>query len=199
MRARVIQHYKLTRKLGQGGMAEVYKAVDTDTQQHVALKFLLVPHASDPTARKRFLREAKAGMELDHPRIVKVFAIGESKGQPFIAMEYVSGKTLGEILERGRLNISQILDIGLQVADALIVAHKQGIVHRDINPRNIMICGDEAKVMDFGLAKVVDTTTITKEHTILGTFHYMSPEQAIGDTIDGRSDIFSLGVVLYQM
>jgi len=191
--------YRLVRKLGQGGMAEVYEAVNTRTKQHIAIKFLFPHHASDPAARMRFIREARTGMQLDHRGIVRVLDTGEHNDQPFIVMELIKGKTLDAIMKKKKLPLSRIIAIGKQTADALAAAHKQGIVHRDISPRNIMVYKDTIKVMDFGLAKVIDTTTLTGEHAILGTFYYMSPEQAVGDEIDSRSDIFSLGVVLYQM
>jgi len=194
-----IPGYDLIRKLGQGGMAEVYEAIDNRTKQHVAMKFMLPHHASDPAARTRFLREAKTGMQLDHPGIVRVLDTDEHKGQPYIVMELVKGKTLDTIMKKEHLPLSQIITIGQQIADALAHAHKIGIVHRDISPRNIMLSKNTIKVMDFGLAKVMDTTTLTRDYAILGTFYYMSPEQAVGDAIDSRSDIFSLGVVLYQM
>ena len=194
-----IPGYDIVHKLGQGGMAEVYEAVDIRTKHHVALKFLLPQHTSDPAARTRFIREAKTGMQLNHPNIVKVLDTGEHNGQPYIVMELIRGKTLNTIMRKKKLPLSWIIAIGQQIADALVAAHKLGIVHRDISPRNIMLYKNKVKVMDFGLAKVMDTTTLTSDHAILGTFYYMSPEQAVGDAIDSRSDIFSLGVLLYQM
>lgn len=194
-----ISHYKIVEKIGRGGMAEVYEAVDTNTGKAVALKVLLPHLASDEIVRQRFLREARVGMKLDHPGIVKVYEIGEDNKQPFIAMELVKGRTLDKVIGDKRLDVKRVIAIGKDIADALCVAHRQGIIHRDIKSRNIVITDNDVKIMDFGLAKVMDTSSLTEKHEIIGTLCYMSPEQAIGDAIDARTDIFSLGVVLYQM
>lgn len=195
----VISHYKTTKKIGHGGMADVFEAIDLKSHTMVALK-VLHPHLStESVVRKRFLREARVGVKLNHPSIVKIHEVSESNGLPFIAMELVKGRTLNEIIEHKPLPLRQAISIAQRIADALTVAHKQGIIHRDIKPGNIMIVDDRVKLMDFGLARMVDSTSLTDKHEVLGTLHYMSPEQVIGETVDTRSDIFSLGVVLYQM
>jgi len=194
-----ISHYKILNKIGSGGMAEVYKATDLNTKDQVALKILLPNLATDEIIRKRFLREAKIGMQLDHPSIVKVYEVREDRKRPFIAMEFVKGETLDQIMRSGSLDLERSIEIGLKVTDALSVAHAQGVFHRDLKPRNIMLVGGNAKVMDFGLARIVGESSLTEQHMIVGTLSYMSPEQAIGGEIDGRSDLFSLGVVLYEM
>ncbi|MBN2619512.1 tetratricopeptide repeat protein [candidate division WOR-3 bacterium] len=180
-------------------MAEVYEAFDTRANRDVALK-LMHPHiAADETVRKRFLREARVGMELDHPGIVKVFEVGEAQGRPYMAMELVAGKTLEQVIQDKTLDLEQSIDLGLQITEALAAAHTKKIIHRDLKPRNIMVTDTGIKIMDFGLARVLETSSITAEHEIIGTLYYMSPEQAIGAMVDERSDVFSLGVVLYQM
>ncbi|KPK66580.1 hypothetical protein AMJ82_11720, partial [candidate division TA06 bacterium SM23_40] len=180
-------------------MATVYKAIDLVDQRPVALKVLLPHLTADDVVRRRFLREARAGMELDHPGIVKVYEVGEEEDQSYIAMELVEGKTLDVVLEEETLGVQKVIDIGLKVADALAAAHEKGIIHRDIKPRNIMVSDERVKVMDFGLVKITEATSLTMKYEIIGTLHYMSPQQAIGAAIDQRSDIFSLGVVLYQL
>ena len=180
-------------------MAEVYEAIDTRSGQNVALKLLLPEIAADDSVKRRFLREASVGMEINHPGIVKVFDVGETGGELYMAMELVAGTTLEQVIQKKSLDIQQSIDLGLQIANALTAAHKKKIIHRDLKPRNIMVTGTGIKIMDFGLARVLDTSSITAEHEIIGTLYYMSPEQAIGAHVDERSDIFSLGVVLYQM
>jgi serine/threonine protein kinase/tetratricopeptide (TPR) repeat protein len=194
-----IAHYRVARPLGHGGMAEVYEAIDTKTQQNVALKLLLPHLAAEEVIRHRFLREAKVGMELDHPGIVKVFDVGEAEDRPYMAMELVEGKTLEELLKTKCFELEQCIGISLKIADALAAAHEKKIVHRDIKPRNIMVTDKGIKIMDFGLARILETSSITDQHEIIGTLYYMSPEQAIGIKVDESSDVFSLGVVLYQM
>ena len=194
-----IAHYTIARPLGRGGMAEVFEAVDTKTQQNVALKLLLPHLAAEDVIRKRFLREAKVGMELDHPGIVKVLDVGEVEGIPYMTMELVKGKTLEELLKTKCFDLEQCLGIALKITDALAAAHQKKIVHRDIKPRNIMVTDKGIKIMDFGLARILETSSITDQHEIIGTLYYMSPEQAIGIKVDESSDVFSLGVVLYQM
>ncbi len=180
-------------------MATVYKAVDLTSQRPVALKVLFPQLSSDEITRTRFLREARAGMELDHPGIVKVYEVGEEKKQSFIAMELVEGKTLYEMIREEPLDMERVIDIGLEIADALAAAHERGIIHRDIKPQNVMVSNGTVKVMDFGLVRMMDASTLTEKYEIVGTLSYMSPQQAIGAQIDERSDIFSLGVVLYQL
>ncbi|MDA2928638.1 protein kinase [Acidobacteria bacterium AH-259-O06] len=205
-------HYEILRPLGKGGMGEVFLAQDTVLERKVALKFLPEAMQQDPIARKRFLREAKAAAALDHPFICKIYETGEAEGTVFIAMEYVEGETLKERSEKGPLSLNEGLQTTIEIAEALEVAHKSGIVHRDLKPSNIMLTPQgHAKVMDFGLAKRVPppegldssaetfTSSPTEAGTVLGTLPYMSPEQARGEPVDLRSDIFSFGVLLQEI
>ena len=196
---KALSHYEILRQLGRGGMATVYEAVDIDTRRHVALKVLLPQFSADKVTRTRFLREAEAGMKLEHPGIVKVYEVAEVKNESFIAMELIEGKTLDEVMEGKVLDVERVIDIGLKVADALTAAHEKGIIHRDIKPQNIMVSNGSVKVTDFGLVQIAEASRITSIHEIVGTLHYMSPQQATGMEIDERSDLFSLGVVLYQL
>ncbi len=194
----LIGHYKILEKLGEGGMGVVYKATDTKLDRLVALKFLpdeLTKSASDTA---RFVQEAKAAAALNHPSICTIHGIEESDGKQFIVLEFVDGQTLGE---KGRsINQKQAIDIAIQIADGLAAAHEKGIVHRDIKPDNIMIRKDGiALVMDFGLAKLRGVTNLTQQGSTVGTARYMSPEQVQGEEIDHRSDIFSLGVLMYEL
>ncbi len=193
-----ILHYEILEKLGEGGMGEVYRAHDTKLDRFVALKFLpeAVSNSSDETAR--FIHEAQAAAALNHPNICTVYGIEESDGKYFIAMEFVDGQTLRARM--GNLSLKQAVDIGIQIAEGLGAAHEKGIVHRDVKPENIMIRKDGiAQVMDFGLAKLRGTSRLTKEGSTVGTAGYMSPEQVQGQDTDHRSDIFSLGVLLFEM
>ncbi len=192
-------------------MGEVWLAHDEVLDRHVAIKFLPENIQSDTPAKERFLREAKAAAALDHPFICKIYETGESDGRAYIVMEYVEGRNLGQRMEEKALSPRHALQISLEVAEALEVAHAKGIVHRDLKPANIMCTPQgHAKVMDFGIAKrilpapesvsvTLTQTAMTQEGAILGTIDYMSPEQAKGIPVDGRSDIFSLGVILYEM
>jgi len=195
-----ISHYKILRKIGEGGMGVVYKAQDTRLDRVVALKFLPPPLLCDAEAKSRFEHEAKAASALNHPNISTIYEIDEAEGHCFIAMEYVDGRPIREINKDTSLSLAEILALCLQIAAGLNAAHNKGIVHRDIKPDNIMVTSDGlVKLMDFGLAKLRVATRLTKEGTTLGTLHYMSPEQAQGKDVDKRSDIFSFGVVLYEM
>jgi eukaryotic-like serine/threonine-protein kinase len=196
-----VLHYKIIEKLGQGGMGVVYKAEDTKLKRFVALKFLPPELLKDEDAKKRFTHEARAASALDHPNIITIYDINESEeNQVFIAMAFDDGKALNNIIKKGPLKISQALDIAIQVAQALEKAHSNGIVHRDIKPGNIMVSGEsDAKILDFGLAKLAGQTQLTKQSSTLGTISYMSPEQGRGEKVDHRTDIWSLGVVLYEM
>lgn len=210
--AREIGPYRIIERLGAGGMGEVYLAQDTRLNRAVALKLLPVYFASDETRLRRFQSEARAASALNHPNILTIHEVGESGGVYFIATEFIDGKTIGELMRERELSLEEILDCVEQTASALAVAHAAGIVHRDIKPENIMRRHDGLlKILDFGIAKLLEPRTpdflhetaapITQTETglVLGTVHYMSPEQARGLAIDERTDIWSLGVVLYEM
>src|SRR6267378_889664 len=205
--------YEIVAPLGSGGMGEVYRARDTRLDRIVAVK-ILPSHLSDnSTLRQRFEQEAKAISSLNHPHICILHDVGHQDGTDFLVMEYLEGETLAKLLEKGPLPLAQVLKYGVEIADALDKAHRQGIIHRDLKPGNIMLTKSGAKLLDLGLAKaalplaagvtrtaaVTRTTPVTQRGTIVGTFQYMSPEQVEGKEVDGRSDIFSFGAVLYEM
>ena len=198
---RTISHYKILEKLGEGGMGVVYKAEDTKLKRTVALKFLPPDLTRDAEAKKRFIQEAQAAAALEHNNICNIYEINETKeGRTFIVMACYEGEILKDKIKRGPLKLEETVDIALQIAQGLEKAHKKGIVHRDIKPANIFITEDGvAKILDFGLAKLAGPTQLTKTGTTLGTVSYMSPEQAKGEKVDHRTDIWSLGVVLYEM
>ncbi|MFH1679436.1 MAG: protein kinase, partial [Candidatus Eisenbacteria bacterium] len=201
MIGRTISHYRILEKIGEGGMGVVYKAEDTKLKRTVALKFLPPELTRDPEARQRFFREAQAASALDHPNICNIHEVDESEdGQIFISMAFYEGESLKDRIRAAPLEIEEVLSIAIQTAEGLQEAHKKSIVHRDVKPGNIMITsGGTAKVMDFGLARSAGRTALTKSGTTLGTAAYMSPEQARGEESDHRADIWSLGVVLYEM
>jgi len=200
MIGKTVSHYEITGKLGEGGMGVVYKARDTKLNRDVALKFLPADLTSDEESRKRFVREAQAAAALNHPNICAVYEIGESDGHTFIVMPCIEGAGLAGRLKDGPLPVDEALDIAIQVGKGLSKAHKNDITHRDIKPGNILITEDgHAKIVDFGLAKLGSLSKMTMVGTTLGTVGYMSPEQARGDEVDHRSDIWALGVVLYEM
>ena len=196
-----ISHYKILEKLGEGGMGVVYKAHDTKLERTVALKFLSADLTANPQTKSRFIQEARAASRLDHPNISVIHEIGDTDdGRSFICMGYYDGETLEERIERDPPDIETSVSIALQIAKGLQSAHKSGIVHRDIKPANIMITsGAEVKIVDFGLAKLMSESGITETGRSVGTLAYMSPEQLQGKKIDTRTDLYSLGVLLYEM
>jgi serine/threonine protein kinase/tetratricopeptide (TPR) repeat protein len=208
-----IQRYEIIQLLGKGGMGEVYLALDTVLGRRVALKFLPSELENDSRMRERIIREARSAAALDHPFICKIYETGQDQGKVFIAMEYVEGQTLKDRLNQGPLPLKDGIRIALEISEALENAHKAGIIHRDLKPANIMLSPQgHTKVMDFGLAKqvlpaagvqgvtrTITQRSITEQGAIAGTIAYMSPEQAKGEEVDGRSDVFSLGIVLYEM
>lgn len=195
-----ISHYRILGKLGEGGMGVVYKAQDTRLERFVALKFLPADLASVPSARQRFVNEARAASALAHPNVAVVYDVGDIGDQSFIAMELVEGVSLKDLLRRERLSIERIQELGGQIADGLQAAHARGIVHRDIKPDNLLLTPDgRVKIMDFGIAKQGEGSHLTQTGMTLGTLSYMSPEQLLADQVDHRADLWSLGVVLYEM
>ena len=206
----IISHYRVVKQLGKGGMGEVYEAEDIRLGRRVALKFLPESLASDSRTLRRFEREARAASSLNHPNICTIYEVEEYRQQPVIVMELLDGQNFKERIRVGKMGPDEITEAGIQIADALEVAHRKGIVHRDIKPANLFIInGGQVKILDFGVAKVMrreileeeveEDTALTLDGVIPGTTAYMSPEQVRAEELDGRSDLFSLGVVLYEM
>ncbi len=195
-----VGHYRIIDKIGAGGMGEVYLALDSKLNRKVALKFLPPHLCQDEDCRKRFTREAHAAAGLDHPNIAAIYEVGEYQGQPFFAMQVVEGQSLREVIAEKDLPIERILEIAIQVCEGLQAAHDKGIIHRDIKPSNVLLDSHgRVRIVDFGLASVHGSEQLTKTGSTLGTIGYMSPEQVRGQEVDHRSDLFSLGVVLYEL
>ena len=200
MIGQTISHYKILEKLGEGGMGVVYKAEDLKLERFVALKFLAPHLVQDEESRRRFQREAKAAAALDHPNICTIHEIDEAEGRVFLAMAYLDGSTVRQKVKQRPLKLDEALDIAIQAGEGLRAAHEKGIVHRDIKSANLMVnARGQVKIMDFGLAQLAEQSKLTKTATILGTPAYMSPEQAQRLPADRRTDIWSLGVVIYEM
>src|SRR5262245_20530977 len=206
--------YEVLSALGAGGMGEVYRARDTRLERTVAIKVLPQHLSVSAEVRQRFEREAKTISQLSHPHICALYDVGNQDGVEYLVMELLEGETLAERLNKGSLPVEQTLRFGIEIADALDKAHRQGIVHRDLKPGNVMLTKSGVKLLDFGLAKAIApvaqnpgmtalptmaSSPLTQEGTILGTFQYMSPEQLEGKEADARSDIFAFGAVLYEM
>ena len=212
MIGRTISHYKVIEKLGAGGMGDIYKAQDARLHRMVAIKALTNASAGDSDRRRRFIQEAQAASGLNHPNIITIYDIVSEDDSEYMVMELVSGKTLADLIPPGGVGVAKTLQYSTQMADALRAAHAAGIVHRDLKPGNVMVTDSGlVKILDFGLAKINVATELTEETqtigaapltvegSILGTVAYMSPEQAQGKKVDARSDIFSFGVVMYEM
>jgi eukaryotic-like serine/threonine-protein kinase len=197
----IADRYEVEELVGHGGMSSVYKAHDSLLERHVALKVLHEQYSADEDFVERFKREARSVAQLQHPNIVTVIDRGEDGGRQFIVFEYIEGENLKEhVVRRGRLDVREALEIALEVARGLAFAHDQGLIHRDVKPQNVLLNGDgRAKVTDFGIARTVDVDGMTQTGTVLGTSNYIAPEQASGQPVDAHSDVYALGVVLYEL
>ncbi|HLG93820.1 MAG TPA: serine/threonine-protein kinase, partial [candidate division Zixibacteria bacterium] len=200
MIGQTVSHYKILKKIGAGGMGEVYLAEDMSLGRKVAIKFLSAEKAADPESRKRFIHEARAQAIVSHSNVATFHEVGEERDKVFIVMEYIEGQRLSELAKTEKLSLQEILNLAIQVGEGLQAAHEKGVMHRDINPTNILVSSKRvAKITDFGLAKWTEASTITRTGLQMGTDHYMSPEQVDGRKVDHRTDIFSFGVVLYEL
>jgi TolB-like protein/Tfp pilus assembly protein PilF/predicted Ser/Thr protein kinase len=200
MIGKTISKYKILEKLGEGGMGVVYKAEDTELQRVVALKFLPAQALENDEERERFMHEARAAASIDHANVCTVYEIGKDEGRTFISMAYVEGRGLKEVVDSGPMRLGEAIDLAVQMGEGLAAAHEKGVVHRDVKPANVVLTPKgQAKIMDFGLAKSSRGVVVTQESTTLGTVAYMSPEQARSEPVDARTDIYSLGALLYEM
>jgi serine/threonine protein kinase/tetratricopeptide (TPR) repeat protein len=196
----VVDHYQIIRKIGSGGMGDLYLAADKTLNRHVALKFLAHHLCASADCRVRFKREAQAAAVLDHPNIVLPYDVGEFQGRPYFAMQFVEGQSLRELMKQSEVPIIRAIDIAIQTCDGLRAAHEHGIIHRDVKPSNLLVDSeDRVRIVDFGLASIAGAAQVTTAGSRLGTVGYMSPEQVKGETIDHRTDLFSLGIVLYEL
>src|SRR5918993_1799597 len=197
----ISERYRLDEKIGSGGMSSVYRAFDPMLERWVAIKLMHRDISNDPDQLERFRREARAVAQLNHPHVVTVIDAGEDEGNPYIVFEYVEGETLKDRIKRcGRLPVAEAVAYAIEISRALSAAHKQRLVHRDVKPQNVLIDGEgRAKVTDFGIARSLEAHGLTATGRVLGTTDYVSPEQALGHEVTPQSDIYSLGVVLYEM
>ena len=198
---KINDRYQIIKSIGEGGMANVYLAYDTILDRNVAVKVLRGDLATDEKFVRRFQREALSASSLSHPNIVEVYDVGEDNGQYYIVMEYIEGKQLKQLLKkRGKLTISEVIDIMLQISDGLSVAHDNYIIHRDIKPQNIMILENGlVKITDFGIAMAMNSTQLTQTNSVMGSVHYLPPEQANGKGSTLQSDIYSMGILMYEL
>src|ERR671919_1124758 len=197
----ISERYRLEEKIGSGGMSSVYRAFDPTLERWVAIKLMHRDISNDPDQLERFRREARAVAQLNHPHVVTVIDAGEDDGNPFIVFEYVEGETLKDRIRRlGRLPVAEAVAYAVEIARALAAAHQRSIVHRDVKPQNVLIDPEgSAKVTDFGIARTLEEEGLTADGRVLGTTDYVSPEQALGHAVTGQSDLYSLGIVLFEM
>lgn len=197
----IANRYLLVSNIGQGGMADVYKAIDTILNREVAVKILRGELSHDPMTLLRFQREASAASKLSHPNVVDVYDVGESEGRHYIVMEYVRGRTLKQLIaQRGALNLDEAIDIMMQLASAISLAHEKHIIHRDIKPQNVLMKDDgTVKITDFGIAVAHDSIQLTQNHTVMGSAHYLAPETTRGEAPSVAVDIYALGIVFYEL
>ena len=198
---KVNDRYEIIKSIGEGGMANVYLAKDTILERNVAIKVLRGDLENDEKFIRRFQREARSVSDLSHPNIVEVYDVGEEEGQHYIVMEYIEGRTLKQLIQkRGALTVPEVIDIMTQLTDGLATAHEAYIIHRDIKPQNIMILDNGLiKITDFGIAMTLNATQLTQTNSVMGSVHYLPPEQASGQTATAKSDIYSAGILMYEL